>query len=123
MWFQLDTASLDAAQALCIALPAAGLPGDSGSGVTIQDDRSAGNFTHIIINDPDLFYTPGQLTGMRTTAILTFLGSQFSQVNADGTTSTSGAAPCPSSLDGAKATSGGGKGGSGGSKGKRPKKS
>ncbi len=26
MWFQLDNASLDAAQALCIALPAAGLP-------------------------------------------------------------------------------------------------
>ncbi|HEV2061940.1 MAG TPA: hypothetical protein VGR12_03730 [Solirubrobacteraceae bacterium] len=26
MWFQLDNAALDAAQALCIALPAAGLP-------------------------------------------------------------------------------------------------
>src|SRR5688500_13495938 len=26
MWFQLDNATLDAAQALCIALPAAGLP-------------------------------------------------------------------------------------------------
>ena len=26
MWFQLDNASLDAAQALCVALPAAGLP-------------------------------------------------------------------------------------------------
>ena len=40
-----------------------GFPGDSGSGVTIQDNRSAGNFTHIIINDPDLFYTPGHARG------------------------------------------------------------
>jgi hypothetical protein len=63
----------------------AGLPGDSGSGTTIQDDRSAGNFTHIILFDPDLRYTPGQLVGMRTTAILDFLGPAFSQVNADGT--------------------------------------
>jgi hypothetical protein len=91
----------------------AGLPGDSGSGVTIQDDRSAGNFTHIIINDPDGYYTPGQLTGMRTTAILEFLGSGFSQVNADGTTSTSGPAPCESSVQGGSSSggqSGGGKG-------------
>ena len=100
----------------------AGLPGDSGSGVTIQDNRSAGNFTHIIIFDPDLFYTPGQLTGMRTTAILDFLGPQFAQVNADGTTSTSGPAPCDASLQGNSSASGsdGGKGGkgNGGSKGK-----
>lgn len=100
----------------------AGIMGDSGSGVTIQDDRSAGNFTHIIINDPDGYYTPGQLTGMRTTAILEFLGSQFSQVNADGTTSTSGPAPCESSVDGGKGGKGGGKGGGGkGGGGKRPK--
>ena len=98
-----------------------GVPGDSGSGVTIQDNRSAGNFTHIIVFDPDLFYTPGTLTGMRTTAILEFLGPGWSQVNADGTTSTSGPAPCESSLDagngGGGSKGGGGKGGGGGSKG------
>jgi hypothetical protein len=76
----------------------AGFPGDSGSGVTIQDNRSAGNFTHIIIFDPDLFYTPGTLTGMRTPAILQFLGGSYAQVNADGTLARSGAAPCESSL-------------------------
>ena len=74
-----------------------GAPGDSGSGVTIQDNRSAGNFTHIIIYDPSFDYTPGTLTGMRTTAILQFLGPGFAQVNADGSTSTAGPAPCPAS--------------------------
>ena len=74
-----------------------GAPGDSGSGVTIQDNRSAGNFTHIIVYDPDLDYTPGTLVGMRTTAILQFLGAGFAQVNADGSTSTAGSAPCPAS--------------------------
>jgi len=94
-----------------------GLPGDSGSGVTIQDNRSAGNFTHIIIFDPDLNYTPGTLTGMRTTAILGFLGPQFAQVNADGTTSTSGPAPCPTStFTGGGGDGGGGGGGKGGGK-------
>ena len=95
-----------------------GFPGDSGSGVTLLDNRSAGNFTHIIIFDPDLFYTPGTLAGMRTTAILDFLGSGFAQVNADGTTSTSTPASCPASLDGGGgsggAKGGGGKGGNGG---------
>ena len=89
----------------------AGIMGDSGSGITIQDNRSAGNFTHIIIFDPDLWYTPGQLVGMRTTAILEVLGAGWSQVNADGTTSTSGPAPCEASLDGSA-----GEGGSGGGK-------
>lgn len=93
-----------------------GLPGDSGSGVTILDNRSAGNFTHIIIVDPDLFYTPGTLAGMRTTAILQFLGARFAQVNADGTLARSGPAPCEPSLSG-----GGGGGGNGG--GKKPKRS
>ena len=88
-----------------------GFPGDSGSGVTLLDNRSAGNFTHIIIFDPDLFYTPGTLAGMRTTAILQFLGAGYRQVNADGSTSTSGPAPCEPSLDGG--SSGGGKGGGG----------
>lgn len=100
-----------------------GLPGDSGSAVTLVDNRSAGNFTHIIIFDPDLLYTPGTLAGMRTTAILSFLGAGWSQVNADGSTSTSAPAPCPSSLGsgaGGGGPKGGGKGGGGkggGSKG------
>ena len=106
-----------------------GAPGDSGSGVTLVDNRSAGNFTHIIIFDPDFFYTPGTLTGMRTPAILTFLGPSFSLVNADGTTSTSGPAPCEPSLDagggggsGGGGSGGGGKGG-GGNGGGKPKRS
>jgi len=93
-----------------------GLPGDSGSGVTLLDDRSAGNFTHIIIFDPDLFYTPGTLTGMRTTAILSFLGAGWSQVNADGSTSTAGTAPCEPSLDGGGGGGNSGGGGKGGGK-------
>ena len=72
----------------------AGIMGDSGSGITIQDDRSAGNFTHIIILSPP--YAPGELTGTRTTAILEFLGASFSQVNADGSLSRVTDAPCPS---------------------------
>lgn len=75
-----------------------GLPGDSGSGITIQDNRSAGDFTHIIIFDPDLFFAPGELTGTRTTKILQFLGTGWAQVNADGTTSTAGAAQCGTSV-------------------------
>ncbi len=89
-----------------------GAPGDSGSGVTLLDNRSAGNFTHIIIFDPDFFYTPGTLTGMRTTAILEFLGQGWWQVNADGSLATAGPAPCEPSLDG-----GGGGGNGGGGKG------
>jgi len=100
-----------------------GFPGDSGSGVTIQDNRSAGNFTHIIIFDPDLFYAPGQLAGMRTTAILDFLGSSFSQVNADGSLSRDTTTACAST--GAYGGSGGGSkpkgGGKPSGKGKSPK--
>jgi hypothetical protein len=108
-----------------------GFPGDSGSGVTLADNRSAGNFTHIILLDPAFFYTPGTLAGMRTPAILEFLGASFSQVNADGTLSRSGPAPCEPSLDGGGGgtdgggtdgggTDGGGKGGGGkGGGGKR----
>ena len=94
-----------------------GFPGDSGSGVTIQDNRSAGNFTHIILADLRGIYTPGELAGMRTTKILEFLGAGWSQVNADGTTSTSGPAPCPAS----GYSDGGGSGGSGGGGGKPDK--
>lgn len=89
-----------------------GLPGDSGSGITIQDNRSAGNFTHIIIFDPDLFFTPGTLTGTRTTAILRFLGAGWSQVNADGSLSRETTTACGGSVLG-EATEGGGKGGGG----------
>ena len=71
-----------------------GIMGDSGSGITIQDNRSAGNFTHIIILDPSLEYTPGMLVGTRTTAILRFLGSGWAQVNADGTTSSISSTSC-----------------------------
>jgi uncharacterized membrane protein YgcG len=102
-----------------------GFPGDSGSGVTLLDNRSAGNFTHLIIFDPDLLYTPGTLAGMRTPAILQFLGPNFAQVNADGTTSTSGPAPCESSLgSGGNGGSGkgGGKNGGGGGSGKGGKR-
>jgi hypothetical protein len=77
----------------------AGIMGDSGSGITIQDNRSAGDFTHIIIFDPSLAYAPGELAGTRTTAILRFLGPGWSQVNADGTLSadtTSSCGPTPS---------------------------
>ena len=70
----------------------AGIMGDSGSGITIQDNRSAGNFTHIIINNPP--WLPGQLAGTRTTAILRFLGPGWSQVNADGSTSSNSTTAC-----------------------------
>ncbi|HEX8085129.1 MAG TPA: hypothetical protein VF529_12630 [Solirubrobacteraceae bacterium] len=75
----------------------AGIMGDSGSGITIQDNRSAGNFTHIILVDLRGIYTPGELTGMRTTKILEFLGTGWSQVNADGSLSRATGAPCPAS--------------------------
>ena len=71
--------------------------GDSGSGVTIQDNRSAGSFTHISLADLRGIYTPGELAGMRTTRILEFLGAGWSQVNADGSLSRATGAPCPAS--------------------------
>jgi hypothetical protein len=73
----------------------AGIMGDSGSGITLVDNRSAGNFTHIIILNPALAFLPGALAGMRTTKILEFLGASFSQVNADGSLSRATNAPCP----------------------------
>ncbi len=75
----------------------AGIMGDSGSGITIQDNRSAGNFTHIILVDLRGIYTPGELAGMRTTRILEFLGRGWSQVNADGSLSRATGARCPAS--------------------------
>lgn len=76
-----------------------GAPGDSGSGMTTVTNQSAGDFTHIIILDPDLFFLPGELVGTRTTAILSFLGKGWAQVNADGTTSTAPPADCGQSVN------------------------
>lgn len=99
-----------------------GAPGDSGSGVTLADNTSAGNFTHIILFDPDLLFAPGELTGMRTTAILRFLGPGWSQVNADGTTSAASTTACGTSVTGGGGGGGGGKpGGGGNGGGKKPR--
>lgn len=84
-----------------------GAPGDSGSGMTLATNESAGDFTHIILFDPKLLFAPGELTGTRTTAILRFLGAGWAQVNADGTTSAATATNCGASV------AGGGKGGGG----------
>jgi hypothetical protein len=75
-----------------------GAPGDSGSGVTLATGESAGDFTHLIILDPDLFFLPGELAGTRTTAILRFLGPGWSQVNADGTLSSESTTDCGQSV-------------------------
>jgi hypothetical protein len=71
-----------------------GAPGDSGSPVVLGDNRGAGNFTHLIVDFGD--YPGSDLAGMRLTAILQFVGSGISLVNADGSTSTSGPATCTS---------------------------
>ena len=76
----------------------AGIMGDSGSGITLATGESAGNFTHIIGFDPDLFLLPGELTGTRTTAILRFLGPGWAQVNADGSTSAASSTACGQSI-------------------------
>jgi hypothetical protein len=74
-----------------------GAPGDSGSPTVLaSNNQGAGNFTHIIIWDPSFEYAPGQLTGMRLSAILEFVGSSIQLVNADGTTTSSGPATCDS---------------------------
>ena len=87
-----------------------GIMGDSGSGITLADNRSAGNFTHIILFDPKLTFTPGQLVGTRTTRILELLGPSYSQVNADGSLSRATNAPCPSMADGGSSAKGKGNG-------------
>jgi hypothetical protein len=48
----------------------AGTPGDSGSGVRVVTGEAAGDFTHIVIWDPTLTFTPGMLVGTRITKIL-----------------------------------------------------
>jgi hypothetical protein len=63
----------------------AGLPGDSGSGVTIVgSDAAAGDFTHLVI-DPR--YPGSDLAGTRITRILGFLGGGYYLVNQDRSTS------------------------------------
>lgn len=62
-----------------------GLPGDSGSGVTTQDNRAGGILTHLNI-DPDRY--PGAThAGTRVTRALTFLGGDYYLVNDDYTLS------------------------------------
>ncbi len=84
--------------------------------MTLTDNRSAGNFTHIILIDLRGIYAPGEPAGMRTTRILELLGAGWSQVSADGTLSRATNAPCPASGYGDAAAAGGG----GKPKGKRP---
>lgn len=60
-------------------------PGDSGSPVKLATGASAGNLTHIIIFS--LPYLPGQIAGMRMSAILDFLGTGYRLVNGSGSSS------------------------------------
>jgi hypothetical protein len=83
--------------------------GDSGSGVLHADDRAAGNLDAIIIVDPSLAFTPGEVVGSRVTWILSFLGGGYSLVNQDRTLSSDTTSTCP-----ARSTSGGGGSGGGG---------
>lgn len=86
--------------------------GDSGSGVLHADDRAAGDLTAIIILDPSLAFTPGEVVGTRITWILGFLGSGYSLVNQDATLSSGATTACGSTGSG-----GDGGGGNGGGKG------
>jgi hypothetical protein len=62
----------------------AGLPGDSGSGVTIAGtDAAAGDLTHLVV-DPR--YPGSTLAGTRVTRILGYLGGNYYLVNQDRTT-------------------------------------
>ena len=73
-----------------------GLPGDSGSGVVTTGGQAAGDLTHLIV---DLGNYPGSnMAGMRATAILRFLGTGYSIVNADGSTSRADSTNCSSGL-------------------------
>jgi hypothetical protein len=73
-----------------------GLPGDSGSGVVTSNGQAAGDLTHLIV---DLGGYPGSnMAGMRATAILRFLGSGYSIVNADGSTARADTTNCSSGL-------------------------
>jgi hypothetical protein len=60
------------------------LPGDSGSGVLTDDGAAAGNLTHLLV---DFERYPGSnLAGTRLTRALTWMGRNYSLVNADYTT-------------------------------------
>jgi hypothetical protein len=88
--------------------------GDSGSGVLHADDRAAGNLDAIIIVDPSLAFTPGEVVGSRVTWILSFLGGGYSLVNQDRTLSSDTTSTCPArSTSGGGGSGGGGKGGGG----------
>jgi len=73
-----------------------GLPGDSGSGVVTSTGQAAGDLTHLIVDLGD--YPGSNMAGMRATAILRFLGSDYSIVNADGSTSRADTTNCSSGL-------------------------
>ena len=93
------------------------LGGDSGSGVVHADNRAVGNLDAIIILDPSLSYTPGEVVGSRVTWILGFLGAGYSLVNQDRTLSRDTTA-CTFSPTAGGDTSGGGGGGGGKGNGK-----
>jgi hypothetical protein len=61
------------------------LGGDSGSGVLHADNRAVGDLDAVIIFDPSLAFTPGEVVGTRVTWILGFLGGGYKLVNADRT--------------------------------------
>lgn len=73
-----------------------GAPGDSGSGVVTSTGQAAGDLTHLIVNLGE--YPGSNMAGMRATAILRFLGSSYSIVNADGSTSRADTTNCSSGL-------------------------
>ena len=73
-----------------------GLPGDSGSGVVTSNGQAAGDLTHLLVNLGE--YPGSNMAGMRATAILRFLGSGYSIVNADGSTARADTTNCTSGL-------------------------
>jgi hypothetical protein len=91
--------------------------GDSGSGVLHADNRAVGNLDAIIIFDPSLAFTPGEVVGSRVTWILGFLGSGYSLVNQDGTLSADTSACESTSVATGDDGGGGGNGKGGGPKG------
>jgi hypothetical protein len=86
------------------------------------DNRAVGDLDAIIIFDPSLAFTPGEVVGSRVTWILSFLGAGYQLVNADrtlvrDTTACTAASPLATADSGG----GGGKGqGKGHGKGGKP---
>jgi len=91
--------------------------GDSGSGVLHVDNRAVGNLDAVIIFDPSLAFTPGEVVGSRVTWILSFLGAAYSLVNQDRTLASDTTSTCPA-RSGSSSGSGGSGGGNGGGKGR-----